>query len=214
MKTLLCCILFYFLLHSTGCTLSSAVTGANLVYDHRNVAESLQEQVLLIKAKAAFASDEEISEYTTINVALFNKMALLTGYSPNHHLKRRAGRILSTLVSKKEIYNQIIVKPHFKDDTQIEDSLITAKVLSKLITSSEASPSDFKVITLNSIVYIMGVATPKEAKAAIQLAQGTPGVRKVVKVMEYIHRSKSMLNQDSLHIPLQNSALQNYRAAR
>jgi osmotically-inducible protein OsmY len=43
-----------------------------------------------------------------------------------------------------------------------------------------------KVVTEAGVVYLMGLVTKEEANQAVEIASGTSGVLKVVKVFEYI----------------------------
>jgi osmotically-inducible protein OsmY len=43
------------------------------------------------------------------------------------------------------------------------------------------------VVTENSVVYLMGYVTQKEADDAAAIASNTSGVTSVIKVFEYIH---------------------------
>jgi osmotically-inducible protein OsmY len=47
-----------------------------------------------------------------------------------------------------------------------------------------------KVTTEATTVFLMGIVTRQEADAAVEIARNTEGVRKVVKVFEYIERAK------------------------
>ena len=50
----------------------------------------------------------------------------------------------------------------------------------------EGSVAGERVVTENGVVYLMGLVTRREADAATQIARTTSGVRKVVRVFEYI----------------------------
>jgi len=41
-------------------------------------------------------------------------------------------------------------------------------------------------VTENSVVYLLGYVTQKEAENAVEIARNTSGVSRVVKVFEYI----------------------------
>jgi osmotically-inducible protein OsmY len=43
-----------------------------------------------------------------------------------------------------------------------------------------------KVVTEAGVVYLMGLVTPAEGDAAVEVARTTSGVSRVVKVFEYI----------------------------
>lgn len=46
------------------------------------------------------------------------------------------------------------------------------------------------MVVRNRIVYLMGLLTREEARAVSEMAAGVSGVEKVVRVIEYIERSK------------------------
>ncbi len=48
------------------------------------------------------------------------------------------------------------------------------------------SPLSVKVLTEAGVVYLMGLVTPQEGDAAVDIARNTSGVVRVVKVFEYI----------------------------
>ena len=43
-----------------------------------------------------------------------------------------------------------------------------------------------KVVTENGVVYLLGLVRRKEAESAVEIARSTSGVKKVVKVFEYM----------------------------
>ncbi|HYT85052.1 MAG TPA: BON domain-containing protein, partial [Burkholderiales bacterium] len=47
-------------------------------------------------------------------------------------------------------------------------------------------PTDVKVVTEAGVVHLLGLVTREEADAATEVARGTTGVLKVVRVFEYV----------------------------
>lgn len=66
------------------------------------------------------------------------------------------------------------------------DTYITSKVKTKFITENKFPANYVKVVTENSVVYLMGIVTHAEGEAAVEIARNTDGVSKVVKVFEYM----------------------------
>jgi osmotically-inducible protein OsmY len=54
------------------------------------------------------------------------------------------------------------------------------------VTENRFSANHVKVVTENSIVYLMGYVTQKEADTAVEIARNVSGVTTVVKVFEYM----------------------------
>jgi osmotically-inducible protein OsmY len=66
------------------------------------------------------------------------------------------------------------------------DTLITTKVHARFLDAQKFNPLHVKVVTENSIVYIMGLVTKQEANDATEIARTTSGVQKVVRVFEFL----------------------------
>ena len=66
------------------------------------------------------------------------------------------------------------------------DVYITTKVKASMIDAKDLPASAIKVVTERQVVYLMGLVTEREAKRATEVARGVEGVKKVVRVFEYI----------------------------
>jgi osmotically-inducible protein OsmY len=76
-------------------------------------------------------------------------------------------------------------------DDPVDDAWITTKIRGQMLADSSIDPHQFKIVTYNRIVYIMGEAIASQAQEVISLAQECAGVRRVVKLLTYYHLSKS-----------------------
>ena len=70
--------------------------------------------------------------------------------------------------------------------SRTNDTLITAQVKTKLTFDKEIESSNIEVTTEDSVVYLMGKVRRLSGEKATAIASGTSGVRKVVKVFEYV----------------------------
>ena len=86
----------------------------------------------------------------------------------------------------RRIYNELEVGPPISNLTSGKDSWVTSKIKSVLLTSDNIESSQIKVVTENSVVYLMGLVTEKEAKHVKELAADVSGVSKVVSLFEII----------------------------
>jgi hypothetical protein len=67
-----------------------------------------------------------------------------------------------------------------------------------MLTTKGIDSTHFKVVTENSEVFLMGLVTRDEAEKAVNLARHVSGVKKVIKVFEYIQNGgKSSTTQTS-----------------
>jgi osmotically-inducible protein OsmY len=60
------------------------------------------------------------------------------------------------------------------------------KIKTTFLTENKFQANHVKVVTENSVVYLMGYVTQKEADDAAAIASNTSGVTSVIKVFEYI----------------------------
>jgi osmotically-inducible protein OsmY len=78
-----------------------------------------------------------------------------------------------------------VVGPKSSLGDRSNDTFITSKVKTRFVTENRFPANLVKVVTENSVVYLMGIVTNEEAEAAVDIARNTDGVTKVVKVFEY-----------------------------
>ena len=65
--------------------------------------------------------------------------------------------------------------------------MITANIKMRFVSNGQGFKAEnVKVVTENSSVFLMGLVYHKEADAATQIAGGSKGVERVVKVFEYL----------------------------
>lgn len=70
--------------------------------------------------------------------------------------------------------------------TEASDVWITAQVKSVLFFDSNTPSLRVKVVTENSVVYLLGLITPEEAERVATEAAGVKGVKRVVQLFELI----------------------------
>ena len=87
----------------------------------------------------------------------------------------------------RKIYNEIAVAGNTSLASRSNDSLITSKVKARFLTERKFQINHVKIVTENEVVYLLGVVTRQEAENAAQIASSTAGVKKVVKVFEYLN---------------------------
>lgn len=175
----------------SGC-IGSVWTGANLIYDRHTVYKQVEDFQLAANANRALFKDELLKcSKCTLDLAVLNGDILIAGNLPNAELRHEAQVRLKQLGGYRRLYNQISIRP--PEYSTIQDSWITAKIRSKIVADADINPHDFKIVTANHIVYIMGDVIPEQAFKVIQMARETLGVKRVVKIMRYYNLSDQPL---------------------
>ena len=119
-----------------------------------------------------------------VSVTSYNRIALLTGQVPAQSDRDLVEASMKTVPNIRYIVNEITVGPMVPQSSN--DALITARVKTVLVGSSNVKSTAVKVITEKGVVYLMGIATQQESDRSAAAASGVNGVVKVVKVFEIV----------------------------
>ena len=120
------------------------------------------------------------------NATSFNRRVLLTGEAPNEDAKKQIEDAVRSIENVKEVTNELQVAGASSIASRGSDALVTSNVKARMVNQSRFSPLHVKVITEAGVVYLMGLVSPEEGDAAVEIARTTSGVNRVVKVFEYI----------------------------
>ncbi|KEA65402.1 21 kDa hemolysin precursor [Marinobacterium lacunae] len=121
-----------------------------------------------------------------VNVTSFNGQVLLTGQVPNDSIRQEAERITSATREVRKIHNELEVAGPTSTIVRTNDVYLTSRVKLQLLADKNVSGSRIKVVTENGVVYMMGLVKRSEAETAVAIVRSVAGVRKIVKVFEYI----------------------------
>ena len=84
------------------------------------------------------------------------------------------------------VINEVAIAPNSSLTARGNDTLITSNVKARFVDAGRFSAHNVKVVTEANVVVLMGLVTRAEADAAAEVARTSQGVRKVVRVFEYI----------------------------
>lgn len=165
---------------------AGAVTGAAAAYDRRTTGTFVDDGLIELKAVGALQKDKELWDYSHINVTSFNNIVLLTGEAPSEALRQRAAEAVANLPKVRKVHNEIAIAAPSSLISRSGDTVITGKVKTALLNNDAVEATRVKVVTENSVVYLMGLVSQKEADAATEVARRVGGVQRVVRIFEYI----------------------------
>ncbi|MBP7488297.1 MAG: BON domain-containing protein [Azospira sp.] len=139
-----------------------------------------------IEVKAASRLSDQLKDKLHVNVTSYNRKVLLTGEAVSEEAKAQAEQIVAAVPNVAGVTNDLQVAGISSLSARSNDAYITSKVKARFIDAQRFSANHVKVVTEASVVYLLGMVTEREAKAAIEVARTTAGVRKVVNVLEII----------------------------
>ncbi|MFZ2326795.1 MAG: BON domain-containing protein, partial [Rhodoferax sp.] len=139
-----------------------------------------------IELRATSRIREALGERGHVNVASYNRQVLLTGEVPSAQDKQLVEQIVTGVDNVRHIVNELAVMGNSTLTQRSSDSLVTGRVKASLVDAKELSANAFKIVTERGTTYVMGRVTAREAKMATDVISSTPGVQKVVRILETI----------------------------
>jgi osmotically-inducible protein OsmY len=162
---------------------AGAGVGVMMADDKRTSGTYIEDE--LIEFKASGRIRDAYKDGVRARITSFNRKALITGEVPNEEIRQKIGEIVSSVENVREVVNELAVAGIPSFTARSDDSLLTAKVKSRLFEDSSVNANHVKVVSSKGVVYLMGLLTHKDAEEASEIVSKTDGVLKVVKVFEY-----------------------------
>lgn len=164
---------------------AGAAAGGAVAADRRTSGIYVEDEN--IELKAVKKMETNLGENAHVNVTSYNRNILLTGEVPDAAAKLKAEALVKEIENIRVITNEIAVGPKSSIGSRSNDSYLTSKVKGQFVTENKFPANYVKVVTENSVVYLLGIVNKAEADAAVEIARNTDGVSKVVKVFEYMN---------------------------
>jgi osmotically-inducible protein OsmY len=166
---------------------AGAAAGGSIIYDHRSTKNMVEGRNITFQSQKKLDNNKELRRKAHVSVTTFNHIALLLGQAPNNELRNRAESIVKSNPKVKILYNEIIIGKPISDMTCANDAWITTKVKTVLLATPKLNSTNLKIVTENGAVYLMGLTTRTQAKIATNKTRTVAGVKKVVKLFEYLN---------------------------
>ena len=186
MRLLPLLIAFMLLQGCASAVMVGAVGGAMMMNDERSFTTQISDTDTDFRIASALSDHQDLHNQTNITGITMNNNVLLIGQAPNSMLRDKAVQVVKGLNIEGKIHNQIRIGNPTSFTTRSNDTWITTKVKGRMLNDEALDVSKIKVVTENGEVFLLGLVTKAQADIAVDITRNTAGVRKVVKVFEYI----------------------------
>ncbi len=137
-----------------------------------------------------------------VNVTSYNRNVLLTGEVQDDGVRAEVERLAGTVGGVRAVVNELVVGPPSPRSSRANDSAITANVKARFLNNGVFSPNHVKIVTEAGVVFLLGIVTQAESERASEIASESKGVKKVVRVFEFIDENEAQAldarkNEDS-----------------
>lgn len=156
--------------------------------DRRTVGAQTEDQLIELKGKNRLT--ESMRNADGIGVTSYNRKVLLTGQVLSAEDKSNATKVIAGMTNVRSVDNELQVSGRVSMGVAASDTLITTRVKAALLDSNRVQANTIKVVTEASVVYLMGIVTAEEGRAAADIASRASGVARVVTVLETINNEE------------------------
>lgn len=160
--------------------------GAATAHDERSTQTILDDQVIEAKASDAIYKEPGRAKRVHINITSYNRVVLLTGEALSKTLRNQVVNMVRRLDKVRRVHNEIRVADLTGFQSRTNDSWITSKVKTQMLTAKGFDSTRVKVVTEAGVVYLMGLVSRDVGNRAANIARQVSGVKRVVKIFEYL----------------------------
>lgn len=164
--------------------LGGAVVGSMMATDRRTAGTQIEDEG--IELRGASRIKENLGDRVHVNITSYNRQVLLTGEVPSQQDKQLVEQVVSKVENVRTIVNEIAVLGNATFTQRSSDTLVTGRVKAGFVDAKDLFANAFKVVTERGTTYLVGRVTQREADHATAIARSTPGVQKVVRVLDII----------------------------
>ncbi|WP_177418734.1 BON domain-containing protein [endosymbiont of Lamellibrachia barhami] len=174
-----------------GCAaviVGGAATTASVAHDRRTAGVIVEDQSIELKSMERLGSDTTLDEHSKISITSYNMVVLLTGQTETEAIRARAEQMVKGIERVRRVVNELEIGTAASIGERARDSALTTEVKFKLtgVDLPDFDTFRVKVVTERGVVFLMGILTQAEGDAVTDLVRHISGVRRVVRVFEYI----------------------------
>ena len=160
------------------------IGGAMVASDRRSAGIQLEDET--IEQRSATAIRENFGSKEHVNITSYNRQVLLTGEVSNDTTRRQIESLIGRVENVRSVVNELAIGPASSTSDRASDVLLVAKVKASMVDTEDVFANVFKVVGERGTIYLMGRVTQREAKRATDVVRGVSGVKRVVRVFDYL----------------------------
>jgi len=174
-----------------GCTaavVGGVAAGASVVHDRRTTGSIVQDQEILLGAMHLREADADLIQRGNVSIDVYNRQVLLTGQAPDADIVYRFRQQVAALPEVRNVFDEVFIGPESSWSEAASDALLTSKVKLSLfeLDIEGFDPTRVNVTSSLGSVYLMGLLTRAEAEAVTEKVRYVSGVKRVVRLFEYL----------------------------
>jgi osmotically-inducible protein OsmY len=187
-RCLLVCLPAMLLSGCAAVVVGGAAAGVAVAHDRRTTGTVVEDQEILIRATNLRNADERLKELSNISIDSYNLQVLLTGQAENAEIVEAFSQRVAKIPRVRSVFNEVSIGPEATWGEATSDAYLTSRVKLALfdVGIEGFDPTRVEVTSSQGSVYLMGLLTQPEADAVTEKVRFVSGVKRVVKLFEYI----------------------------
>ncbi|MHB8741907.1 MAG: BON domain-containing protein [Sulfuricaulis sp.] len=187
-RTMILFVIFGGMLFASGCApliIAGGATTAVAASERNTLGSFVDDESIELKSTKALNDDPNLGDNIHIDITSMDGIVLLTGEAETAELRDEVIAQIRPIPGIRRIVNEIRVTEPSAFASQTNDSWITGKVKAKLLDTKNLESNQIKVVTEDSVVYLMGRVNKQEGDLVTEATRDVGGIRRVVKLFEY-----------------------------
>lgn len=168
------------LLTVQGCISTQAQT------DARSPGERLDDTVITRSVKKEIYQELGQLRDERVRVSVYQRIVLLTGQLSTPERKQLASTAAYRVENIRIVQNEILTEPVRTVIGRTSDSVLSMLARSKLAEDEDTANDRMEIVVDKGTIYLIGVVTRSEGRAAAEAVRYIRGVQKVVTVFDYL----------------------------
>ncbi len=169
-----------------GCAATVVTTAGLALYDRRSPESYVDDTKIEVATANGLNNDSIVGRHNHIKTISYNGTLLLAGEVNTDQQKSQAGKVANKIHGVYRVVNELGVMPPTGIGRRSKDTWLTSKVKASFLKVEVETfdPTRVKVVTVRSVVYLMGMVSDLEAEQVVDQTRRIRGVKKVVKIFE------------------------------
>jgi len=172
----------------TALVATAVIVSIDIIHDRRTVGEYIDDGAIEVTARNILIANAKYRKAAHVKTQSWNGILLLTGEIDDQKIKPELVSRLQAIKGVRQVVDETTITGKTKLWARTNDTWISSKVKSRLVLRTGLKANRVKVVTTRGSVYLMGIVTQEEAAKATEHTQTVRGVKRVVKVFEYIEK--------------------------
>jgi osmotically-inducible protein OsmY len=164
--------------------LGGVLGGAMVASDRRTTGIQVEDEG--IEQRGSTAMRENFGSKEHISLTSYNRQVLITGEVSTDQVRMQVEQLIGRVQNVRSVVNELAVGSASSTSERAADVVLVAKVKASMVDTEDVFANVYKVVAERGTVYLMGRVTQREAKRATDVVRGVNGVKRVVRVFEYL----------------------------